>query len=230
MSIRQAPVQDELGVSARFAPAGRLQAPVLPTFLAGVAVGALVAFTAVGLVLWLLPTTRAAEKPATPKIFGDESSTSAIERAHEPPAIAPSAPSTSSQDTVPVVVQPEPPDEGAVRTKPAPSKARPGSRLTEAGVREWLRHLASAWEAKDLEALRALGIGDTDAEAEAVRTRLARQAGHVSIAKLQIFVGREYARVAFNLVASDSRGKRVAKSEAYQLERLPDGSIVRRHD
>jgi hypothetical protein len=129
-------------------------------------------------------------------------------------------------------VQPasESPNEDAAPTKAAPSNATTGSRPTEADVRKWLRNLASAWEAKDMEALRALGIGDTDVEAEAIRTRLARQTGHVSIAKLEIFIGRMYARVAFHLVTSNSRGKRVAKSETYQLERLPNGSIVRRHE
>jgi serine/threonine protein kinase len=235
MRVKVAAPPDEPEVPERFvtSPAARPKAPVLPGFFIGVAVGSLQTLAAVGLVLWLWPMTRTTEKIPTLEIVSSEPGPATVDPAHEAPATEPPAPNRSSEEAVPEVASqpaPESPDEDATPTKAAPSNGTTGSRPTEAGVREWLRNLASAWEAKDMKALRALGIGDTDVEAEAIRTRLARQTGRVSIAKLEIFIGRMYARVAFNLVTSNGRGKRVARSETYQLERLPNGSIVRRHE
>jgi len=101
------------------------------------------------------------------------------------------------------------------------------ARLSDVSVRDWLGRLAGAWERKDVSTLRLYGIVTTDAEADALRKRLAHSDGsRVSISNETIRTRGRYATVAFDLTELDRRGKVVSsRRESYELEKQPSGFV-----
>ena len=100
-------------------------------------------------------------------------------------------------------------------------------RMSDVNVRDWLARLAGAWERKDVSTLRLYGIVTTDAEADALRKRLAHSDGsRVSIANETIRTQGKYATVAFDHTELDRRGRVVSsRRESYELEKQPNGFI-----
>jgi len=100
-------------------------------------------------------------------------------------------------------------------------------RMTEVNVRDWLGRLAGAWERKDVATLRIYGIVTTDAEASALRKRLAEADRYrVSIANESIRTQGKYATVAFDRTELDARGRTIAsRRESYELEKQANGFI-----
>jgi len=100
-------------------------------------------------------------------------------------------------------------------------------RMTDVNVRDWLGRLAGAWERRDVSTLRLYGVVTSDAEASALRKRLAHaDGGRVMIGNETIRLQGRFARVAVNRTELDRHGRVLASQrESYELEKQPNGFI-----
>src|SRR5438552_5759905 len=100
-------------------------------------------------------------------------------------------------------------------------------RMTDVNVRDWLGRLAGAWERRDVSTLRLYGVVTSDAEANALRKRLAHaDGGRVMIGNETIRLQGRFARVAVNRTELDRHGRVLASQrESYELEKQPNGFI-----
>ena len=100
-------------------------------------------------------------------------------------------------------------------------------RMTDVNVRDWLGRLAGAWERRDVSTLRLYGVVTSDAEASALRKRLAyADGGRVMIGNETIRLQGRFARVAVNRTELDRHGRVLASQrESYELEKQPNGFI-----
>ena len=99
--------------------------------------------------------------------------------------------------------------------------------MTDVNVRDWLGRLAGAWERRDVSTLRLYGVVTSDAEASALRKRLAHaDGGRVMIGNETIRLQGRFARVAVNRTELDRHGRVLASQrESYELEKQPNGFI-----
>ena len=100
-------------------------------------------------------------------------------------------------------------------------------RMTDVNVRDWLGRLAGAWERRDVSTLRLYGVVTSDAEASALRKRLAHaDGGRVMIGNETIRPQGRFATVAFDRTELDRHGRVLASQrESYELEKQPNGFI-----
>jgi hypothetical protein len=110
--------------------------------------------------------------------------------------------------------------------EPRPAGAR--AQMSDADVRAWLARVETAWEAKDLTALRRYGAVATEAEAHALATWLARQDGYrVSIDLDSIRTHGRFGEVVFYRADFNGAGRMLLTArESYTLEKLANGSVT----
>jgi hypothetical protein len=103
-------------------------------------------------------------------------------------------------------------------------------RMRETEVRDWLDRVTAAWRRGDLETLRAQGMVTSDAEAQALRRRVARDGqADVAIANETIETDGKYATVSFDRADFDGKGIVLSsRRQSYALEKHPDGVIALR--
>lgn len=120
--------------------------------------------------------------------------------------------------------------DGAGQKAPLSWSIAVSPRMTEANVREWLARLATAWERKDVAALRLYGIVTNDDQADEVRRWVSRHAGyHVAFREETIRAQGQYASVAVDRVDLDGAGRTISsRRESYELEKRASGFIVLR--
>jgi hypothetical protein len=102
--------------------------------------------------------------------------------------------------------------------------------MSDADVRDWLGRLASAWQRRDLPALRLLGVVGGGVDAGGDRDHLPPRDGYqVSFANEVIRTDGRYASVAFDRAMRDGRGRIVSTGrDAYALEKQPSGLVALR--
>jgi hypothetical protein len=102
--------------------------------------------------------------------------------------------------------------------------------MTEDNVRDWLARLGTAFERNDITTLRLYGMVRTDAEAEAMRARLAPfQGARVAIGNELIKLNGRLASVGIDMAWLGNGGKILAAGrQTYELEKQPGGLVTLR--
>jgi hypothetical protein len=112
--------------------------------------------------------------------------------------------------------------------QPDSPPAADGLQISDADVHAWLGRVESAWEAKNMTALRGYGVVATDVEAHALAPWLAKQDGYrVSIDVDSIQTHGRFAELVFYRADFDGEGRMLLTArESYTLEKRADGSVT----
>jgi Protein kinase domain len=102
--------------------------------------------------------------------------------------------------------------------------------MTEDNVRDWLARLGTAFERNDITTLRLYGMVRTDAQAEAMRARLAAYKGaRVAIGNELIKLNGRFASAGVDMAWLGKGGKILAAGrQTYEIEKQPGGLVTLR--